>query len=48
MPNVQTMVHVALYLPTAGKEMEYLSDLAKLNTALDDCESRYPGAAFFI
>ena len=33
-PNVTPSIHVALYLPTAGKEAEYLSELAKLNLLL--------------
>ena len=29
-PGVKTKIHVCLYLPTAGKESDFLSDLAKL------------------
>ena len=32
-PNVQTMVHIVVYLPTAGKDVDYLSDLSKLKIA---------------
>ena len=30
LPNLPTTIHVALYLPTVGKEAEYLTELAKL------------------
>jgi hypothetical protein len=47
-PNVATSIHVALYLPTAGKEVEYLSELAKLTVALQDLLEKYPNSVIFI
>ena len=33
-PGVETMIHVCLYLPTAGKESDFLSDLAKFKMTM--------------
>ena len=34
-PGKMTMIHVAVYLPTAGKESEFLSELADLNLTIE-------------
>ena len=47
-PNVQTSIHVALYLPTSGKEAEYLAELASLRLTLEELSLKYPNPAIFI
>ena len=47
-PNALTSIHVALYLPTAGKETEYLAELAQLKVALEELLCKYPGSIVFI
>ena len=47
-PNFQPSIHIGLYLPTAGKETEYLMELSKLSVLLDDLDKRFPTAAIFI
>ena len=42
------MIHVCLYLPTAGKESDFLSDLAKLRIDIDDLSENANDAAVFI
>ena len=48
LPNLPTTIHVALYLPTAGKETEYLTELAKLKTNIIDLQLQFPNSAIFI
>ena len=47
-PGTRPSIHGALYLPTSGKEVEYLSDLAKLKTTLDDLTVKHPRAVIFL
>ena len=36
LPNSRTSVHVALYLPTHGKDSEFVAELANLKACLDE------------
>ena len=47
-PNILTSIHVALYLPTAGKESEFLTELAGLKMNLDELTLKYPNSPIFI
>ena len=47
-PNVQTSIHIALYLPTAGQDSEYLAELSKLRLALDELVLRLDNPAVFL
>ena len=47
-PNTVTSIHVAVYLPTAGKEAEYLAALANLKANLEELIVKYPSSPFFI
>ena len=47
-PGFTTMIHVALYLPTAGKETEFLDELANMKTALGELRAKFPSAAIFL
>ena len=42
------MVHVATYLPTAGKEVEYLDDLAKMKISIEELLKKFDNAATFV
>ena len=35
-PGLVTTVHVTLYLPTHGKDSEFVSDMAELRNCLDE------------
>ena len=48
LPNYQTSIHVAIYLPTHGKDTEFISALADLGNCLEELYSTYPGAALYI
>ena len=48
LPNLPPSIHVALYLPTAGKEAEYLTELAKLKIFLDEIKLKFPNSAVFL
>ena len=47
-PGVQTSIHVALYLPTSGKETEFISELASLKVTLEELTIKYPDSAIFV
>ena len=40
MPGLKTTVHIALYMPTHGKDSDFVSDLAELRNCLDDLAGR--------
>ena len=47
-PNFQISIHIGIYLPTHGKDVEFVSDLAELKICIDELQEKYPGAIFFI
>ena len=47
-PGFRTTIHIAAYLPTAGKEAEYLAELARMRITIEDLQSRFPSACFFL
>ena len=47
-PGWKTMIHLATYLPTAGKETEYLEDLARMRISIEELLSKFPSAALFV
>ena len=48
MPDAVPSVHIAVYLPTAGKDSIFLDDLAKLKVVIDELKVELPDAIFFI
>ena len=48
LPDCLPSIHVCLYLPTSGKEAQFLRDLASLKVTLDDFLATYPDGAIFI
>ena len=47
-PGHKTSIHAALYLPTAGKDLEYLAALATLKTNIEDLQREHPGAVIYL
>ena len=47
-PGLVTTVHVALYLPTHGKDSEFVSDLAELRNCLDELNNRLTRPILYI
>ena len=47
-PGNTPMIHIALYLPTAGKENDFLTELANLRISIEHLQSIYPKAAVFL
>ena len=48
LPDSRTSVHVALYLPTHGRDAEFISELAGLQNCLDDICTKNKDAVAFI
>ena len=47
-PNITTSIHIGLYLHTAVKEAEYLTELSKLTVALDELLLKHPNSIIYI
>ena len=47
-PNHQTSVHIGIYLPTHGKDTEFISDLADLSLCLEELSEKHPDAVVFV
>ena len=48
LPGAATSVHVGIYLPTSGKEYEFVSELVNLKNCLEELEDLYDSPIFFI
>ena len=48
MPGLRTAIHIAIYMPTSGKDNEFVADLAELRNCLDDLSERYANAVIYI
>ena len=48
MPGYITTIHVVIYMPTSGKENEFITELSNLRLCLTELSEQYPGAAIFI
>ena len=48
MPGCPVTVHFALYLPTSGREADFLDEVTKLNTCLMDLSEKYENCLMFI
>ena len=47
-PGLLKSIHITLYLPTAGKDSEYVLEIVKLLHCIEDLMSLYPDAYLFI
>ena len=41
-------IHYSIYLPTAGKENEFLDSLSSLSSSIELLKSKYPGAPVYL
>ena len=48
LPGAPVTIHVALYLPTSGKEVEFLEELSKLKLCIDDLLLKFPGSLIYL
>ena len=48
MPGLKTSIHVSIYLPTHGKDSEFVSDVADLRNCLDDLTRIHADAVIYI
>ena len=47
-PGCPVSVHIALYMPTSGKETDFLEELSSLGACLDELSEKYKDCLFFI
>ena len=47
-PGYATTVHICIYLPTQGKENQFLGDMAKLDLCIDKLRDQHPEIQFFL
>ena len=47
-PGYPVSVHIALYLPTAGRDADYVEQLALLSNCIKELKFKYVGCAIFI
>ena len=47
-PNQPISIHVAIYLPTSGKENEFVEETAQLISCIDQLRSAHPEALFYL
>ena len=48
LPNSRVSIHIALYLPTAGQDSQFIADLSKLRSTLDDLVIKYANPVVFL
>ena len=47
-PGYQKTIHITIYLPTAGKEVEFMKELSALQNTIDKLCDDYPDSLIFI
>ena len=47
-PGIQVSIHINVYLSTAGKESDFVQDLALLEDTIDDATEKYPHSVIHI
>ena len=48
LPGHQVTIHVALYLPTSGKDHDFIAEITNLRICLAELTDLYPRAAIYI
>ena len=48
LPGYCISVHIAIYLPTAGQDVQFVSALASLDSCIEDLVKMYPGVQVFL
>ena len=47
-PDLPVTILIALYLPTAGRDVDFVEEIAKLDGCIDDLSTKYPESAIFV
>ena len=47
-PGLQTSIHITVYLSTAGKDNDFMKDLANLQATIDNIVEKYPDSLLFV
>ena len=47
-PGLQTSIHITVYLSTAGKDSDFMKDLANLQATIDIVVDKYPDSFLFV
>ena len=47
-PGYQTNIHVCIYLPTSGREQDFVTELSNLQSTLTDLSELYQNCAIFV
>ena len=47
-PGLATTIHIAVYLPTAGKDVEFVEEIVKLNLCIQELLTKHPDADLYI
>ena len=47
-PGFQTSIHITIYLPTAGKDSDFIKELSTLQNITDNLNDAYPDSVTFI
>ena len=47
-PGFQVNIHINIYLPTSGKEEEFMEQLALLEDTIDHINEKYPDSVHYI
>ena len=47
-PNCPLSIHICVYLPTAGKEWEFVDALSQMILCIDELKEKHPEAVFYI
>ena len=48
LPNFEISIHIAIYLPTHGKDVEFMADLADLGICIEELHETYPAAPLYV
>ena len=47
-PNAPVSIHITLYLPTSGKENEFIEEITLLRIVIEELQEKYPDAPIFL
>ena len=48
LPGIPTSIHIVIYLPTHGKDANFISELASLRLCMEELVVNHPGCLIFI
>ena len=47
-PGLLPTIHITVYLPTAGQDIQFVDELAKLDTAIEELAATHPEASVYL